>query len=366
MARAKVKTVNLGTDGDKEFADMFNSMMGMTEPDPQIIIPKYKKVYDTAMNMLKLFESLLRTTRPFYTLFFEDHQQGFWDIRTFLTQSMAELKKCELSENNDGHVLTAGELTELNSNPDKLREYLENINNRARIGGLQEKWKELKDCSVVQNFILIARNLKTLLKDEKLRSKSTTHNLEDKKNLSLNFIKNSVGDYLHIFEFSSLDFKQVTLSDKMNPDLEQYLALFLHLLYKDTLVIVETISMPDINIDEFTELLSSKIDGCRKMVPRCDRAFNKIGESIDMLKSNFPMYYKDFIISQSNPGIIIENYIIDVAGTCSNEPELVRQFRTIVSFIQQQSAHAKQKDPRVAKLFGSLSKNLDLLEKKEK
>ena len=91
--------------------------MGMTEPDPQIIIPKYKKVYDTAMNMLKLFESLLRTTRPFYTLFFEDHQQGFWDIRTFLTQSMAELKKCELSENNDGHVLTAGELTELNSNP---------------------------------------------------------------------------------------------------------------------------------------------------------------------------------------------------------------------------------------------------------
>ena len=361
MAKVKAKKINLGDNSD--LSPMFNVMVGLSDPDPQIVIPKYKKILTKATNMLKLFESLLRTNMPFYKFFFEYNMQGFMDIQTFVSQGFIELEKYKLEEVN--HVLSAKELTEMNSNPDKIKEYLEASNTKAKIDNLQERWRNLKDCSTIQNYILIARNLKTLLHAEKLRSKETTHNLENDTQLSLNFIKHCDGDYLRIFEFSSLDFKQIVLSGFMTPDLERYLAMFLYLLYKDTISIVETISMPDINIEEFSQVLISKISECKKHIPRCDLAFKKITESVEMLKGRFPDYYKDFVTSQSNPGIIIESFVRDVAEQSNHDPELVRQFRTIMTFIQQRMSSVKVKDPRAEKIFSMLNKNMDILDKKQ-
>lgn len=363
MAKVKTKKLKIMGNDDSDLTDLFNGFLGMSDPDPQIVIPKYKKVHEKATSMLKLFESLLRTSRPFYQTFFELNKQGFKDIRTFVSQSAIELDVYKLDEAG-GHVLSSQELTELNSNPEKLREYLTNTNARAKIDGLHEKWKGLKECSAIQNYILIARNIKTLLSTEKTRAKADAHNLEDKTKLSLNFIRNSDGDYLRIFEFSSLDFKQITLSDSMTSELEQYLALFLHLLYKDTLAIVETISMPDIDVSAFSDILISKISDCKKQIPRCDMAFKKIAESVHMLKDNFPSYYKDFIVSRSNPGIIIENFIFDVSTQCEHSPELMRQFRSIMTFIQQHMSASKTKNPEIDKIFMALGKNMDLIDKK--
>jgi len=364
MAKVKTKKVKLiGGESDSDLTEMFNGFLGISAPDPQIVIPKYKKVHEKASSMLKLFESLLRTSRPFYQTFFELNKQGFMDIRAFVSQSATELDTYKLDDVG-GHVLSAQELTELNANPEKLREYLANANTRSKVEGLQEKWKGLKECGTIQNYILIARNIKGLLLTEKSRTKSEMHNLEDKTKLSLDFIKNSDGDYLKIFEFSSLDFKQITLSDTMTPELEQYLALFLYLLYKDTLAIVETISMPDIDVGAFSDILISKISDCKKQIPRCDLAFKKIADSVSMLKDNFPNYYKDFVISRSNPGIIIENFILDVSTQCEHSPELMRQFRTIMTFIQKNMNTAGTKSPEAEKIFAALGRNLDLIDKK--
>jgi hypothetical protein len=364
MAKVKTKKIKLmGDDNDSDLTDLFSAFLGISDPDPQIVIPKYKKVHEKASSMLKLFESLLRTSRPFYQSFFELNKQGFMDIRTFVSQSATELDLYKLDEVG-GHVLSAQELTEINANPEKLREYLANANARSKIDGLHEKWKGLKDCSTIQNYILIARNIKGLLIAEKSRSKSAINNLEDKSKLSLDFIRNSDGDYLRLFEFSSLNFKQILLSDVMTPELEQYLALFLHLLYKDTLAIVETISMPDIDVNVFSDILISRISDCKKQVPRCDMAFKKIADSVHMLKDNFPSYYKDFVTSRSNPGIIIENFIMDVSTQCEHSPELMRQFRSIMAFIQQNMNSSKTKNPNVDKIFMTLGRNMDLIDKK--
>ena len=137
------------------------------------------------------------------------------------------------------------------------------------------------------------------------------------------------------------------------------------MLYKTSYEIYEIITSPDIDISKFSDIIIQSIQQAKKMIPRANRAFRKIEESVALLKNNFQNYYKDFI-STKNPTIILENFILD----CSKENgedvdlELARQFKRIVMFYQKKS-QGKIKDPRINQLFEMLNKNFDMLNVKD-
>ena len=83
------------------------------------------------------------------------------------------------------------------------------------------------------------------------------------------------------------------------------------MLFNTTYDIYQIITSPDIDISEFSDIIVDSIKQARKMIPRANKAFKKIEESVELLKDNFQNYYKDFITTK-NPTIIIENFILDV------------------------------------------------------
>jgi hypothetical protein len=108
---------------------------------------------------------------------------------------------------------------------------------------------------------------------------------------------------------------------------------------------------PDIDVDEFVNVIVSSIDQIKNQpsLSRCTRAFDKIKESVHMLKDNFSEYYKDFLETK-NSTIIMENFVIDVSKNTKKDPQLMQQFRKIISHYRS-LAKSNIQNPQLRALF---------------
>jgi hypothetical protein len=359
MSQKKVKTsVAQKTVSDPELIDMFNKMVGASEPDPSIVIPKYEKIMNNSLEIIQILESFIKS--PCAMTFMNDFNKAFMEIRDFINNSNAQLNELKLEKNDK--ILSGADLNELNSHPEKIQEYLSNLDFKYKLNRLGEFWLKLKDSPVVKEIIMSARNFKNALMMEKQRAGTQKHDLEDKDHLSSSFIMKSDGDFMILFNFTSLDFKQLYYHEFMNNNLSKYILFVLHLIHKKIMIIVKEITSPDIDVDKFSQLLVKNIDEIRKHIPRCDKAFDKIKQSVSLLKDNFGEYYKDFISSQ-NPGIIVEHFVLDVAKSSNADMATTRQFRDIIAFYKK-NMQSRIKDPKVKKIFSMVGSNLDILEDK--
>lgn len=357
----KVKmSVAKKTMKDPELLDLFNQMCGAGDPDPNIAIPKYDKLLDESKKIIKLLQAF--TTSPFAGVFKKDYITAFDEINAFCMESMPVLEHHTLKESGDGGALSGEKLNALNANQELLQKYIDSINSKYDIKDLSETYTNLKQCRPVQEIVMIVKNIKNVLTMEKERTKSEEHNLENRKSLSMTFIQKCEGDSLKLFNFSSLDFKQISYNeDLLTQELQNYMLYFLHILYKRGVEVVNMITSPDIDVGKFSEVLVRNIGEVKKHIPGCDKAFGKIASSVNLLKSNFDGYYKDFVISQ-NPGIIIESFVGDVAQDSKADPMMTSQFRKIIQFYKQKMNAAKIEDPKIKKILGMVGSNLDVLE----
>jgi hypothetical protein len=356
MSKSKVKVAQQSIK-DPELIEMFNQMLGTSAtPDLDIVVPKYERIYANINDCLNILASFANS--PCAKIFRMEFNTGFMELDTFIKTGKDLMAKLKL-EKQEG-VLSGDDLQKLNSDPSKLEEYVRFLKYPYKVHNLAEMYKELKENQVSKELIMAARRFKNLLTDEKNRSKLDTHDLEKKESLRNGFITNADGDFLKIFEFTSLDFKQLYYSTTMNADFNKYILLVLHLVYVKVIGLVEDITAPDINVEKFSEILVANIDNIKKYVPRCDKAFDKIKDSVGLLKQNFGEYYKDCIVSQ-NPGVIIENFVIDVSKSSNADPEITRQFRDIVKFYRK-NVQSSVKDPKTKKLFSMLGQHMDILD----
>jgi hypothetical protein len=243
-----------------------------------------------------------------------------------------------------------------------------NMGLKYDVNELGETYKNLKDSEVVKAIIMTYRQLKEALVAEVERKKikmelfETQHDLADKNNLSVHFIRKSIGHVLHLFSFSNLDFKGIDLSPLVDKKMRNYILFTLYLVYSKCDEVYKLVTSPDVDVAKFSEALVANIDSIRKRIPRCDAAFDKIKESVELLQDNFGGYYKDFISSQ-NPGIIVEHFVLDVAKDSKANTQVTRQFRQIIQFYKKHMA-GQIKDPKLQRIFNLVGKNLDILEKK--
>ena len=121
---------------------------------------------------------------------------------------------------------------------------------------------------------------------------------------------------------------------------------------------------PDINIEEFVDIIIVNIGEFKNRpgLNRCKKAFKKIEDSVKMLKDNFSSYYRDFVTTK-NSTIIMEHFIIDVSkSSASVDPELTREFRTIIGYYRKAAENTKM-NPQVQSLFDRINESFKQLER---
>ena len=301
--------------------DMFSQMTGSENADPDIIIPKLCNLNNLLIKYSKVYKLLL-TFKDFIDNF-PECESNFTEISNFIT-------------NLENIITDSSKFTEeiLKSWPS------DNIN---------ALYKQFKINKAVQDIIITSSNL----------GKYKRY-LIDINNLGDDFIKREPGLSFKPIAFTGLDLKILWASDKLSNMAKKYILSIISHTYNTGHKIYQLITSPDIDIKKFSEVLIKNIEKMKKQIPRCNKAFDIIANSVHLLEDNFGGYYKTSIEAE-NPSIIIESFIIDVSMSQKANATVTTQFRKIIMFMKRQSANSK--DPRVSKLFKILNSQFNMMEK---
>lgn len=195
--------------------------------------------------------------------------------------------------------------------------------------------------------------------------------IKDRTNLSDTFIKRAVGEELFIFEFSKINFKHLfthilaeNISDKKElADAKTYILLTFNMLYITTQDIYNIVSSPDVDIDKLSELIVQAIGAAKKQIPRCDKAFRLIENSVDLLKNGMSSYYKDFVAS-GNPVVIFENFINDLSGDLHIDTQTMGQFKRIIFHFRKRAESMPKQSAKLDGVFQTLDKIMSMMDDK--
>ena len=213
-----------------------------------------------------------------------------------------------------------------------------------------EEYKKLKDNNAIKIIILTCKNL--ISYSDKL---SVCPGFDD------SFIARIPGFDFTPFPFSTLNIKRIWAATGITVRVKKYIFTVLKVVFDISHKVYDTITSPDVDIAEFSKSIISSISQVKKAIPRCEKAFAKIEESVGLLNGNFNTYYKDFVQSQ-NPSTIIESFVIDVSNSGGADPQTTRQFRKIINYYRK-ATNGKIKDPKIKKVFEMLNANFNMMDK---
>ncbi len=128
-----------------------------------------------------------------------------------------------------------------------------------------------------------------------------------------------------------------------------FIVTVLHQLFINSMAVYENVTSPDVDVNRFSELIIEYI-GQLKKVPdlhRCGKAFSEIENSLGLLKNNFSTYYRDSLNSGDNY-TIMENFLLDVSSNAPANPEVTRQFNTIINFYRKKVGENKTTETKMA------------------
>jgi hypothetical protein len=318
----RVKQKKVGGMDSKELNDMFGAMMGGSNIDPMIALDKFTKIRGLINDILTKLDKFNNTIVE----------------KLININSRYSIYKKEINNfiEDCNHVLSTVTLNMETISADYAR---------------------IKENDQIKEFTLLCRNL--------IRYKSS---LDKMDNLCPKFIYNTPGSsQLELFPFSSFDFAFLFKFEDIKKDdldlMKRYILIMLHFLMKDSYTIYDTINSPDIDTERFSEVLIEAINKARSQLPRCNKAFDLISNSTNLLTNNFNTYYKDFIQTK-NGSIIMESFISDVMSDAMGDNidyECVRQLKDIISFIKSNNQN-RPKNPQIDKLFDTLNEKMSFVD----
>lgn len=327
MSKTKMKELKKAM-GSSDIGSLFEEMMGMKDADPEIIIPKFVEVRNFVRKtclVLNQFSKLLSKDFPEYS-------KGLDEISAYSDKIVAS---------------TNVNLT--------CEDYTENYFDKITQVEINQFYSKLKSNPEVKNLIVLGAKLKPY-----------KNNFIDVKNLKLNFINNEPGLSWCILNFSSLDFKQLWANDNVSIAIKRFILMVLAKLFEFSSSIYSIITSPDVDVEKFTSLLMSSIAELKKQpkLHRCQAAFKRIENSVELLKNKFSNYYRESVASE-NPDMIVTSFIVDVSNQGGASATLTREFRIIIQYMHEMSQKSgKSKDPNVKKIFDMLNSNFSAMEQK--
>lgn len=346
-----------------ELTDMFNQMVGTSMPDPSIIAPKYETLISCLETITVKIRQMFTCAQYLPAGIMDEFGDSIRELIEFCNQGESEIASVKIARKDS---LLGNDLTLLNQDPSLIMEFITSLHKGYNPEELAEAYKSAKDLPLTNAIIIAVRDIRKIVEEYKSQTKSEHHCLELRSKLSDMFIKKHDDAHLPLMpSITALDFKQVWMHEAADYNVKKRFIYGLYIILSSGSEIVELIMSPDIDIDKFSEVLIENISKLKKQIPRCEKAFSRIAESVSMLKTNFSEYYKDFVTAK-NPSIIVENFILDVAQNDSTDIDTMVQFRTIINYYKKLLAQQPKNkvDPNISKIFDMLEENMSELEKK--
>lgn len=338
--KARVKTVKKSLDSDLDHHQIFNQMLQIdTKICLDKALPKMSKILTISTNFNDKLIDFSKLCKEQYrneivnwvkenNIRNLDNNSGLWGI---YNEFVEYCDKCDIT------IDDKNEIVKLWCKNKDLSEELANV--------YGAEFDIIKKHNSINVYLSICANL--------VKYKSFLNFDDVIPDSSLTFIKRIIGSvFIPFNEITSVNICEIYNEGTI--DTKRGLLFKLSKIYKESLYVYNLIMSPDIDIDEFGKSMVSVIAEAKKMVPRCDKAFNAIETSVDIFKCNFGDYYKDFVVTK-NPTSIMENYILDICNEKSNDdPVLINQFRRIVTTIRHHAQTNNMMTPEIKKLFKTL------------
>lgn len=318
--RTKVIKQNVSGVDQKELSEIFGQLVGDRDSlDPDIVIDKFTKLTTSVERMSKLMSSFSKSI--YGKVLSLDPHVGMY------------------KRNMEGWIADCNHL----------------LGNTE--GQMVDRYLSAKDHKIVHDCIHICGKLSRY-------KKCIQHN----DNLSDTFLKSSKTKDLCIFPFCDFDIKFLYVYGDVDESVRKYILLFLNMVFNTTYDISQIIMTPDLDIEKLSSVIVTAISESKKMIPRANKAFKCIEESVELLKGNFSNYYHDFVVSK-DPSTIITSFLVDCQSNAKDrgdkvDVELARQFMRITSFYRKRSA-GKINDPRISQLLDILDSNFKMLNMKD-
>lgn len=327
MSRVKKIKVPIGAQ-DEDLSEMFNQMLGAGNVNITIAYPRYLRVKGICEQLLKLFNLLADSPFMRNPEFANEKKQ----IQNFCTVSKKTIDEVFSMDFSD---------------------YVWNLTllDDERRAAFTVSYEKMKKAEIVNTFILMCDKLVPYKK-----------NFTDLDKLNPKFITSMSGVEWRPFPFTTLNLKYIFSLVVTNATIAFFMTV-LSKSYELSRMLYDEIQSPDIDVDQFVDFIMKSIDDIQKRpeLNRCREAFNKIKESVTMLKTRFNGYYRDFI-STSDSTIIMQHFIIDVSKNTNASPKITQQFRTIISYYRK-IASDQITNPKIKMLFDKVNASFKELER---
>jgi hypothetical protein len=352
--RVKIKSkVVKATLGNKDVLDMFHGVLGTSEGGATLTVthPKYLNIQTQVGRFLRLLgvfrDSALMKRFPgpaeHLRVYTEALQAQF--AASFTAPNLEPFLRPALPVGPDGKVPVEAAMMAAEDYSKIPPETVSQFN---------DVFAAVKKCSLVNTVIVTCNNLISHKKS-----------LQDANALRDRFLTKDAGMiFCPLPDLAQVNFKQIYIDDRLAAEDRLYILTVLHKLYMISHDTYEAVSAPDVDVDEFVQVIMSSIGEVKKHIPRCDEAFDKIMSSVGLLKNNFGGYYKDYVGS-GNPTIIMENFVMDVSKNTKASVKVTAQFRKIISHYKKLAAQ-QATNPKMKSLFQQVDANFLELDRKNR
>lgn len=327
--KTKLKKVKISLANNKDVADLFNQMLGTGATNLNIAYPRYQHMKSLSERIVAVFELFVNSDLMRIEQLKESHD----DIVAFCKNARNYINAWFSFD------LSAWAL-DFSAAPQNIREEF----------GAQ--YEAAKKSNIVRDLISIADKL------HPYRS-----NFIDDHKLNHHFVADISGVDWSPFPFD-LNLKQLFCM-QLTPAMIELTMLVLCKTYHHSFALYENLRAPDIDIDQFIEIITSSLRELQRRpeLNRCEKAFKKIHDSVQLLKTNFADYYRDFIDTKDNM-IIMENFILDVSNNTKADPQLTSQFRKIIMYYKDLAKQSpnNQNNEKLNAVFEALSDKFKMMD----
>ncbi len=314
---------------DGELSGMFNQMIGAG--NIEITYPKYTRIMQNCQNIVRIFDMLAGS--PFMVL--SDNAGPRAEIELFCANSKEAMAKMFCMD--------------LSGVPD-LGAVHEEVS--TRFGNL---YMEMRRSRFIQEIILVMhKNLAAYKK-----------HLADVDTVTHKFIVNMAGHEWNPFPFTSLNIKRIFDMVGVKTNTISFFLTILSKVYTLCQQINDELNSPDIDIDQFVNVIMSNIETIQKIpeLSRCGQAFKKIRESVTLLKSRFDGYYKDFV-ETNDSSIMMQHFILDVSKETTASPQVTLQFKKIINYYNKVAQNNPNTSSQIKGMLQRFNNTFSNIEKK--
>jgi hypothetical protein len=327
--RCKVKKMQALGANDEKIAEIFNQLLRNGDVNLAIAYPRYIHIKNICSQLVKMFAML--ADGPFmrnYKQFGADKAE----ITAFCESSAREIDR-----------LFAITFTD--------EEWKGNTPDEPRKKAFSEASEVMRGSDLINTFIILCDRLVPYKK-----------NFADRAKLNHKFIINMAGVEWRPFPFTQLNFKEIFALDLTEGTIEFFMAL-LHKSFDLSYSLYNEISTPDIDVDQFVDIIVKSIDEIKKRpeLSRCDRAFAKMKESVALLKSRFNGYYRDYITTKDST-IMMQHFVLDVSKQTTKDAKTMQQFQKIIGYYRKIASQSIT-NPNVKLIFEKIDQSFKLLER---